>query len=370
VTALVDPVIHKLEAGQSLGRKMYAAHQDYMLDYVVGDYWGDTNKVEYTYVPAEAGYTVPYDTFATRKERITQRWPNPATGAKVIGTHNPYQTPTQTFMTVPTGRTTPTTVDRGGGEHTPYTVQDGKVSPSEVYDYTYWDNEYHTETARAGDTNQYRNDFVNKFSIPFHQCNRYECRWEDTAEYLTGLSGVARAMYRIWRDEHNSAENRWLRSSDVNGTHTYYQSDWTNGTDYIDGSDYVTTDGQHIASPRRSKYDIEHYPDVLQPQCVKDTCIYNKPDTYILYQRNDCVGKLTDEKCIVQCLNGYRNMDGYRLSEEITCLTNNYFQNSTVRCERQTCMRFEKQAQIFAQAYHIDARDCGIGLTAPTRSET
>jgi hypothetical protein len=30
---------------------------------------------------------------------------------------------------------------------------------------------------------------------------------------------------------------------------------------------------------------------------------------------------------------------------------------------------FEKQALIFAQAYHIDARDCGIGLTAPSRTE-
>ena len=109
---------------------------------------------------------------------------------------------------------------------------------------------------------------------------------------------------------------------------------------------------------------------MLQPQCVKDTCIYNKPDTYILYQRNDCTGRLTHETCIVQCLNGYRNMHGYRISQQIQCLTDNHFQNSTVRCERQTCVLFEKQAQIFAQAYHIDARDCGIGLTAPTRTET
>jgi hypothetical protein len=69
----------------------------------------------------------------------------------------------------------------------------------------------------------------------------------------------------------------------------------------------------------------------------------------------------------VQCLNGYRNQVGKRLAEEISCQIDNHFENSTVRCEPQTCIRFAKQAEIFANLFHVDARDCGIGLTSTTR---
>ena len=120
----------------------------------------------------------------------------------------------------------------------------------------------------------------------------------------------------------------------------------------------------------RTGTDYANYPDELQPQCVKDTCIYNKPETYIAFSRNDCAGRLTYETCVVQCLNGYRNLPGAALSEEIACLIDNHFENSTVRCEAQTCVRFAKQAELLASAFHVDARDCGLGLTSATRGES
>ncbi len=42
----------------------------------------------------------------------------------------------------------------------------------------------------------------------------------------------------------------------------------------------------------------------------------------------------------MQCLNGFRNRQGYMLSEEIECQIDNHFSNSSVRCEQQQCVEF------------------------------
>jgi hypothetical protein len=132
------------------------------------------------------------------------------------------------------------------------------------------------------------------------------------------LNGMSKGMFRIFRHEYDSADNERIQHLDANGT-AYYET-------------------RLKANRTRTTPDANYFPDTLQPQCVKDTCIYNKPDTYILYQRNDCTGRLTYETCIVQCLNGYRSQAGWKISEQIQCLTTNHFANSTVRCERQTCV--------------------------------
>ena len=59
LTTLIEPTIHVMTKQQSLGRKMYAARQDYVLDYVAGTTWSGSAVGS-----AASGYTVPFDTFA------------------------------------------------------------------------------------------------------------------------------------------------------------------------------------------------------------------------------------------------------------------------------------------------------------------
>ena len=51
----------------------------------------------------------------------------------------------------------------------------------------------------------------------YQQCFQYECKWEDDPQYLSGVNNIARAMFRIHRNEHVSSDDLVVRT-------------WENGT--------------------------------------------------------------------------------------------------------------------------------------------
>lgn len=67
-----------------------------MLDFMAGTTWATEDDRG---SPA-AGYHVPFDTFATARERVTQRYPHAASGEKVVGGENYYNGPptTSTYL--------------------------------------------------------------------------------------------------------------------------------------------------------------------------------------------------------------------------------------------------------------------------------
>jgi hypothetical protein len=72
------------------------------------------------------------------------------------------------------------------------------------FQYSYWDNAFHSERTRLGDGNQNLDGMVN--SISYRQCMQYECVWETRSEFLSNLNDEPKAMFRIFRDEYLSSD--------------------------------------------------------------------------------------------------------------------------------------------------------------------